>query len=36
MSVYKDNSIYEKTANIYITDRKNSLDIDNYSDLKIY
>ena len=32
----KHNSIYEKTANIYITDRKNSLDIDNYSDLKIY
>ena len=29
------NSIYETPQNVYITKKKYSLDIDNYSDLKI-
>ena len=30
----KNNTIYEKTPNLYIMKDKNSLDIDNHSDLK--
>ena len=32
----KKNSIYESIQNVYITKKKYSLDIDNYSDLKNY
>jgi len=30
------NTIYEKKQNVYITPKKNSLDIDTYEDLKGY